>query len=280
MLSPYKLTKRYQWLLAICLLMLLIFFSSRLKPWTGEFPWLAPLSYPVGLLESLWHKGSSSVERLWQRYVYLVGVKAESEQLREEVTFLRGRLVDYQAKQREVLELKNLLEFSRNYHHELIVAEVISQGFGGGFASFRIDKGAHHGLKVGMVVLSIKGMVGRVMRVAPMYSDIQPLTSPEARVDILSERTRLRGVLEGTGEGYLQWHPTQRGDIKIGDTVITSGMIPSSPKGFPVAEVVKITYGLDDASQKVILKPWQDIHKLEYVFVLKQKPEVADFKTP
>lgn len=270
-----QMKRKLQWLLAFCLLISLIFFSSSLLPWRSEPSLLAPLSYPVALLERFWHSGSHSALGLWQRYVSLVGAERENQQLREEIILLRGRLVNHEALAHEVLQLKDLLGFVRTQKNDLLAAEVISRGAGGGFESLRIDKGTSDGVDVGMVVLSVLGVVGRVMRVRSFYADVQPLTSPEASVDILLQRTRLRGVLKGTGAGYLEWHPTERGDIKIGDVALTSGMIPSSPKGFPVAEVVKIAYGLDEASQKVLLRPWQDIRKLEYLFVVKIQDAVA-----
>ena len=66
----------------------------------------------------------------------------------------------------------------------------------------------------------------------------------------------------------MLWRTQNQEDIKIGDRVMSSGLVGSLPRGFPVAQVVKITFGVDEAFQKVWLKPYQDMAKLEYLFVL------------
>lgn len=261
-------TTKYRWWMMAAIAAMLVFLSSSFSSWSGRYPWLAPLGYPVVGLEYLWSRASSALFEGWDRYVFLVGTEDRNKELIREKIELESELALYKARSTAVDELRKTLGFTQSLSGDFLTSQVISRGSGAGFEVIRLNRGSRSGVEVGMMVLSRHGLVGHVLRVAGFYSDVLPLTSPEGRVDIRLERTRLRGVLAGTGGGYLGWFPRQRRDIRIGDVALTSGLIPGYQGGFPVAEVVKITYGLDDASQKVVLKPFQDLQRLDYLVIL------------
>ena len=58
-------------------------------------------------------------------------------------------------------------------------------------------------------------------------------------------------------------------DVKIGDTVITSGIVGGFPKGLPVGRVTKVSYETNELSQIVMIEPWADYRKLEEVLIIK-----------
>jgi hypothetical protein len=58
-----------------------------------------------------------------------------------------------------------------------------------------------------------------------------------------------------------------------GDLVVTSGVGMSFPKGIPIGIVRESTRGMDANKQYIVLEPQVDFQHLEYVIVLRYKPQ-------
>ena len=58
-----------------------------------------------------------------------------------------------------------------------------------------------------------------------------------------------------------------------GDVVVTSGVGMSFPKGIPIGVVRESTRGMQDNKQYIVIEPNVDFQHLEYVFVLRYRPE-------
>ncbi|MCY4381117.1 MAG: rod shape-determining protein MreC [Proteobacteria bacterium] len=264
----HQFLDRKKWLALLSMILLLLFLSSSFAPWSSQVTAISRIAYPFHLVELLWYQGSQGLSRLWHRYVDLTHVSQENQQLRQEIAELKSLLIEHRRLSDEVLRLQKILDFKVSRPQILHHALVISQGGVGYFEGLKINQGSAGNIAAGMAVISVKGLVGTVIRTSPYESFVQPLTSVSARTDILVARTRLRGVIQGIGGGKLLWQPGIREDLKIGDSLISSGIVGALPKGYPVARVSKITYGLDRAFQQVELQPEQELNKLEYVFVI------------
>ena len=59
-------------------------------------------------------------------------------------------------------------------------------------------------------------------------------------------------------------------EIRIGDTIITSGILGGFPKGLPVGRVMRISYESDNVTQIITVEPWVDYRRVEEVFVIEQ----------
>src|SRR5690606_27492566 len=100
------------------------------------------------------------------------------------------------------------------------------------------------------------------------YSDIQLLVDGQFKLDVLLQRTRVRGVLSGAALDQCRLQLHKRADIRIGDTIITSGIVGGFPKGLPVGRVMRITYESEHRAQKITVEPWIDYRRLEEVMIL------------
>ena len=230
------------------------------------------LLYPV---EYVWETATGFAGGLWHHYLALSTASRENDQLKRDISSLSARLLDYEEQQREVSRLRKLLGFSQHYEGQQIAAEVIGSARSEHFFTLRIAKGSWDDVHVGMPVVTGIGIVGRVIRTGKKFSDVHILTDANFYLDVLLQRTRVRGILQGKGGGYCLLTLNQRADVKIGDTVITSGILGSFPKGLPVGKVIRISYESDDVSQTIMVEPWVDHRSIEEVIVLKQDdPEV------
>lgn len=257
--------------LAATLLLPFVFLSSPLKPWSTDhvLAMIAQeITYPI---QYVWHYSTEALASTWQRIAELSDASKENQKLRREVAKLRTRTIDYEEQALEVARLRQLLGFSQKYERKLIVAEVVGAARSLPFYGLRISQGSTDDLEVGMPVLSPSGVVGRIIRTGLAFSDVQLLTDSNFNLDVLLQRTRVRGVLRGKRNGGCQLNLNRRADIRIGDTVITSGIVGGFPKGLPVGRVIRISYDSDDVSQSVTVEPWVDYRRVEEVFVLQQR---------
>ena len=91
-------------------------------------------------------------------------------------------------------------------------------------------------------------------------------------VDALVQRTRVRGIMQGTTEGacvlkYVHWAD----DVQVGDVVITSGFDGIYPKGQLIGRVVRVRKRADRLFQDVEVSPSVDLAKVEEILVVRHK---------
>ena len=159
----------------------------------------------------------------------LVGYRRENERLRELVGFL--------------------VTFPEEELAEMIPARVIGMPGGRVVESMRIDKGDSHGLAADMPVVVPDGLVGKITSVFDDHSLVELLTSASSGVSVVTERGRVRGVVNPTFGGASRrgnWeidYVQTRSDVREGDLVVTSGLGGVYPAGITVGRVVRAIEG-------------------------------------
>lgn len=255
------------------------FFSTARKPWTTEgspflsFSLVQDALYPF---ELAWRSSVNFVRETWSQYFFLVGLREENDELKKKLDLLEVRLLDYKHQTAEVIRLRELLNFSVSYGKKILIAEVIGTMGHKPFETIRMARGYKQGVRVGMPVISAKGIVGRVLRTGASYADVQRLGDAYFNMDVIIERNRIRGILKGLDDSrcLLQLH--RRADVRIGDTIVTSGMSGGFPKGLPVGTVTRISYEMDNISQVVTVKPWMEPQGLDELMVLQETSDDID----
>ena len=221
-------------------------------------------------LSQAWHAGSSFAAHVWQRYLYLVNTAEENAKLRVEVAALRTKLLLFTDKELELKRLRELIAFNAQYDTKTLVAKVIASSQQSPFKSVRINRGKASGVEVGMPVVASTGVVGRVVRVGSRFADAQLLIDSNFSVDVLVQRTRVRAVLRGDLQACRLELP-QATDLRIGDTIITSGILDYFPKGIPVGQITEIKYIEGEVAKQVVVQPWVAYQQLEEVSVFLQR---------
>ena len=178
-----------------------VFFSTPMRAWDNPSPVLMVLQDALYPVERLWQVVTGGLSHAWQRYVALTQAADENQKLRQQLASLQSRIMDYDEQVQETGRLRKLLGFSGRSEKRLIAAEVIGHDDLAQFESLRISRGASDGVRVGMPVVAADGVVGKVIRVGPNFSDAQLLVDADFHLDVLLQRTRVRGVLAGAGHG-------------------------------------------------------------------------------
>ncbi|HST10763.1 MAG TPA: rod shape-determining protein MreC, partial [Terriglobales bacterium] len=131
-----------------------------------------------------------------------------------------------------------------------------------------IDKGEHHGVKPDMAVITVDGIVGKVLKVFGSTAQVLLIDDQSSGVGGIPEKSRLQGIVRGTpaGEVVLERIMTDNA-VQPGEEVRTSGGDRIFPKGLPVGTVTKVGNGTD-LFLTIRVKPAANLSKLEEVLVV------------
>lgn len=215
------------------------------------------------------------------RYVDLVHVRAENEQLRRDNIKLGAELVDARRAIAENQRLQKLLGLRDSISSETLAARVIGIDASPYFrvARVQLDKGEAD-VRRGMPVISSEGVVGRISRVAGGTSDVQLAVDPRFALDVFLPRTGGRGILRGKpGEnGYrCSIEYLVRGEeAQPGDAVVTSGLGGNFPRDIAVGKVTRVTKSAAGLYQEVEVTPEVDFARLSEVLVVVAPPPAPD----
>ena len=205
----------------------------------------------------------------WSSYVDLVGVREEREWLRDRVRTLEREVDASQQVRRENERLTALLDLREELGGMPVAARVTGIGASPLFHTATLDRGTSQGITEGMAVLARAGVVGRVVAASPNASRVLLLEDPASGVDAIVQRSRARGILEGGSGGrfHLKYiKPAE--ELRIGDTVVTSGFDQIFPRGIALGEIVALRSAPDGLFQTAEVLPAVDFGKLAEVLVL------------
>jgi len=216
------------------------------------------------------------------------GVSTTNEDLREtieelqlEVERLNIQLDSYAEVESENERLQVLLKAQETYESlSPLYAKVIAKDTGVWFDSFTINRGQADGLTTNMAVVNADGLIGRIYEIGYNYAKVISIIDPRSYVATLIGRTRDNGMMQGettsaSGESecYMYYLPNI-GNVKVGDTVYTSGLDSLFPKGLLVGTISAISRETDSADKYAVVNPSVNFASIEEVFVLR---EVASY---
>jgi len=196
-------------------------------------------------------------------------------QAREEVEALRARVRDLERDTANLAEtqlendrLRTLLEFRRTLRGELLTARVIGHDASGLSRTITIDQGTAAGVLKGAAVLAPGGLVGQVFLASPHAARVLLVTDHNSGVDAVVQRTRGRGIVEGTIEGRCGLKFVKRTeDLQVGDLVLSSGFDGIFPPGLPVGRIDAVDKQGQGLFQYAQIDPAVDVDRLEEVLV-------------
>lgn len=205
----------------------------------------------------------------FENYIYLWHTHNDNIALQEENRKLLNIIANLRETQEENIRLRKLLNFGEQFKLQSVLARVIAKDVSSEFRLIRINRGESSGIKKNMAVLTNEGIVGRVLRTTHKTSDVVTILDPLSAVDVIDERSRARGVIEGLTEDLCQLKYTVRtDDIQVGDILISSGLGGIFPKGIVTGVVSRVDKKPFGITQDVEVRPSVDFSKLEEVLVI------------
>ncbi len=206
----------------------------------------------------------------WSSYVALRGVKAENDQLRQQVAGLEVRLQEQRALASRAERLQATLGLRESTPLPTLAAEVIAGNPNPGLMTVTVNRGTADGVQADMAVIAPKGVVGRVVGpVAAHAARVQLIIDRNAAVGAVSERTRAGGMAVGVdGDPPLGMELVSNlTDVVAGDVIVSSGVDGIYPRGFTIGTVETSERG-PSLHRVIALRPAVDFSSLEDVLIV------------
>ena len=205
-----------------------------------------------------------------RRILPFASLREENRLLRERINFLNSKIEEFKIISSDNDRLKELLDFSKTIPFTTIPAQVIGRDPSNWSNSLIIDKGLSGGVKQNKAVLSMKGLVGRVLEVGRYSAKILLITDPNSKVGVMVQRNRQGGILVGgTGGRCKMIYIALDSDVMPGDKVITAGFGTIFPKDILIGEVVKVEKEPGRLYKSAVVKMAEDLSRLEEVMCIR-----------
>jgi rod shape-determining protein MreC len=219
---------------------------------------------------------SDGLSSVWHGYIDLRGVRETNADLQRELNATKIRLQQERAAAARSEELARLLDLKNRTTVATTAAEVLAGSATPEFRTITVGKGSADGLRPDMAVISPAGVVGRVILPSAGAAKVQLLVDRNAAAGALIERSRSQGVVVGEGGSLLRLDfASDTADIRVGDTVVTSGIDGIYPKGFVIGKVIQADRA-GGSYRAIQIQPAVDFSSLESVLVVLTPPAVDE----
>jgi rod shape-determining protein MreC len=217
-----------------------------------------------------------------------VGAKKENGRLKDEVERLRSEVAQNQTAERDARQLRGLVGLRRDAGFpqgtDPVGARVIARSPTVWYATVKIDKGSGDGVHLDQPVIAAGGLAGKVTRVTGGTSEVTLITDASSAVSgqIMPDGTT--GIVKpevGNPDDVLLDFVQKGRPVKQGATVVTSGFTSNRveslfPRGIPIGRVSKVDQDEIKLYQRVHIKPFADLRRLDYVQVLTKRPQTQN----
>lgn len=209
--------------------------------------------------------------------------------LKEQYDELAERITRYEQLERSAADirqennrLRDQLGFSQTLSYRYIAAEIIGRDPDNLFSALVLNRGKKNGVTSNMPVIAyqngVETLVGKVVRSAQIESLVMPLYDSNSYISARLAESRIEGIVEGQGSPdaplLLRFvRRRSRGEISIGEPIVTSGLGGVYPPGIILGRVSRVLYQDNDTSIEIEVDSSADFSRLEYVFVIDPKNE-------
>lgn len=168
----------------------------------------------------------------------------------------------------ENTRLRELMEARRSLPRPSQLAEILYNGRDPFSARLIINRGERQGVREGRIVADASGLVGQVVRVQPLTSEIRLISDRDHMAPVVVQRNQIRAVIYGMGrqQPLEVRNMAPNVDIQPGDTLTTSGIDGTYPAGLPVARVIKVDR--QSAFARILCAPIAAINQHRFVLIL------------
>ena len=167
--------------------------------------------------------------------------------------------------------LKKELNFIEESKLKFVSAKIITGVSDPLTKSVVINRGKQDGLEKGLAVVADQGiLIGKVSEVYDNFSKVVLLNDNKSRVAAtIQNLDHTVGLVEGQyGLSFAMTNIPQNQDIKVGDSIVTSGLEGKIPKNLLIAKVEDIKKVESEIFKTAILSPIISLESLSYVEVI------------
>ena len=212
---------------------------------------------------------------------------SQGDSLEKENALLRdqlGELLEYRVTTEGAVEelaaLRTQLELENLGGQKTVVAEVTALSVSN-FDPYilEIGKGTQSGIRDGMAVISVGGLIGRIEDPGLRSARVRLVTDPNVNIGVLVVGTNQVGILTGNGVGQplrVSDGIPVSADVEKGSILVTSGSERSPyPGGFAVGTILEVLVDEINLEKELIVAPTGQFENLEFVTVVLYQPLIT-----
>ena len=198
----------------------------------------------------------------------------ENRRLRQSLVETMLLLSEMEEIKLENLRLRSVLAFEPPPGHSLLPARVVSVSGQQLPVSAVINRGSRDSVLVNQAVINQEGLIGRVFTVTPRFATVQLLTNPANRVAVRVAQSREMGIVKYVASvGLILDNFPVRGQISVGDKLLSSGLGGVYPAGLLVGTVISVERPEGEPFCRVRLESAANISSIENLFILRLEAE-------
>lgn len=210
-----------------------------------------------------------SIDFIKKRFQSLREAKEELQELYKKSEGLEARVIELEQAALFHERTTELVSFSHRYKESFhLLAKVLMRKRSSKEQVLFLDVGSHQGVESNMIVVYKNSLVGRIIRVYPLYSEVAFVTDKRCKVTAEMYETKVEGICEGQNEqqALLKFVP-HFNKVSVGERLYSSGTGLLYPQGFLLGTVLFVKQGAVD--QEISIQPAIDFDSLQYLYVIK-----------
>ena len=199
-------------------------------------------------------------------------LKEENENLKKQNSELEQSLRELENIKTENETLKEYLGLTEKYgEYKTIPAYIINKDISNYSKTIVINVGSKDGVQENMTVIADQGLVGHVISVTDSTAKVQTIIDTSSSVSCMMSTNKDSIVCKGTLEDNSQlkgmYIPTDA-DVIQGDSIETSCLGGSYPKGIHVGTVKSVSNTSNMIDRYAVIETAVDFNKLDTVLVI------------
>jgi len=220
---------------------------------------------------------SSSVNNYFRSISSLRTAQSENDLLKQRIQKLEIEVQQKEDLSSENGRLKSFLELKEQSPYKILAAQIIGRDPSVWFDTSIINRGSLDGVKLNMPIVTNGGLVGRVVAVSPLTAQIALITKDKSGLGaVVGElgNSNALGVVSGSGKketlemGYVPGSV----EVRVGETVYTTGQDGIYPAGLKLGEIVEVRSGSATVPHQIFIKPSANLYAMQEVAVLLYEP--------
>jgi rod shape-determining protein MreC len=215
----------------------------------------------------------------------VLDAKGDNKKLKREVRGLRQQLAQDATAKRDAEQLRGLVGLPKRAGYpqgvDPVTARVIARSPTVWYSTVTIDKGSDDGIEEEQPVVTGDGLAGRVESVTDSNAIVTLITDSSSAVSAQVMPDGATGSVKpevGDPTDVLLEFVQKGRKIRKGAVVVTSGFTSSRleslfPRGIPVGRVTRVDADELELYQRVHIRPFADLRRMDFVQVLTSKPD-------
>ena len=172
--------------------------------------------------------------------------------------------------EKENERLRELLSATSKTTERLLISEIINVDVDPYRQLILLNKGSNSDVYRGQAIMDAQGIMGQIIHVSLLSSTAMFITDASHVLPVQIDRSGLRANAFGTGkmDQLNLRHLPHNADIRVGDTLITSGLGGVFPPNYPVARITEVERPAGEPFASIIATPLAQLDKTREVLLV------------